>query len=299
MRLVRAMQAHDLFLAGGGDILRDNGGIATFSYQVEKLILAVLIGKPVYLLNVGISRPRRSYSRFVLRWLLPRCAGIVARDHRTVDLCHEFGAGDVVTFAPDIVSGIAATFPTQAEKDNSVIVALHGDPNVYGGYLLTTARMRVLASSLDHLASLGYSIKFLACQRGEVDDHSTSQSIVRMMRYPANILPWTSEPQKIADAFGAAGLVVAMRLHAAVLAEAYGVPCVTMPYDAKVTEYSERAGHVMLPQDALDEKTEGAVTTIVLSTLREGQAGSPQHRKSTSEVRRTIDVSVDRLDMSA
>ena len=106
--------------------------------------------------------------------------------------------------------------------------------------------MRVLASSLDHLASLGYSIKFLACQRGEVDDHSTSQSIVRMMRYPANILPWTSDPQKIADAFGAASLVVAMRLHAAVLAEAYGVPCVTMPYDAKVTEYSERAGHAGL-----------------------------------------------------
>src|SRR5579885_3086022 len=101
LRVVRAILGHDGLIVGGGDLIRDDRGWRTFLFTLEKILLAILFRKPVYLVNVGIGRPHTSLGRRLLAWALPRCRKIIVRDQRSLDLCREFHAP--AKYAPDIV----------------------------------------------------------------------------------------------------------------------------------------------------------------------------------------------------
>jgi polysaccharide pyruvyl transferase WcaK-like protein len=96
------------------------------------------------------------------------------------------------------------------------------------------------------------------------------------MRYASEIVPWTSDPQEVANWFGSARLVIAMRLHAAVLASAYGTPCMALPYDAKVSEFASYANQPLLPQEELDQTSETAIADAFLEASRQLDA-QPRH----------------------
>ncbi len=277
LRLIPQIMAHDLFLAGGGDIIRDNTGWPTFLFQVEKLILSVLLGKPVYLINVGISRPRTWYGRAILKWLIPRCTGILARDHRTVNMCREYGSRpNSLEFTPDIVFSLPRFVPPRSTvQSNTLIVALHGRPNIYQQFNLNAARLRILANALDELIEAeGLRVRFLASQvsEREVDDHDMHRAVLCYMRHAgkADLIPWTADPQTISDLFASTRFVIAMRLHAAILAAAYKVRCVVLPYDSKVLEFARIARNVHIAGPAtLDDS---AWTRFLLANALHGPA---------------------------
>ena len=264
---LRAIATSDLVICGGGDTLRDGIGWRTFSYQVEKLAFALLLRKPVYLLNVGIPSPVTFYGRAALRWLLPRSSGIVVRESRSYEVCRALGAGSRVRLQPDIVLSMRDFFPASAEavpQTNSVLVALRGDPNVYGHYELTAARLDALAAGLDSLVeSRGVTVAFFPYQVGEEgDDHRVHREIQKRMAHPAStvLLDWTSNVDALARLFRGCRLVIAMRLHAAVLAASFRKPCVLLPYDRKVADFGVQAGiPYVLPAESLDSPAAAAL----------------------------------------
>jgi len=103
LKVLAAIARHDALIVGGGDLIRDDRGWGTFFFAVEKLVAALVLGRPVYLVNIGIGAPTTRYGRALLRWVLPRCARIIARDERTFVLCQQLGAAAVTEYAPDIV----------------------------------------------------------------------------------------------------------------------------------------------------------------------------------------------------
>lgn len=257
---LRTIAASDLVICGGGDTLRDGIGWRTFSYQFEKLAFAMLLGKPVYLLNVGIPSPVTFYGRTALRWLLPGCRGIVVRERRSYDVCRALGVGSRVQMQPDIVLSMRDFFPAAAEavpQTNNVLVALRGDPNVYGHYDLTASRLDALAAGLDSLVeSHGVTVAFFPYQVGEEgDDHRIHREIQKRMAHQSStvLLDWTSNVDALARLFRGCRLVIAMRLHAAVLAASFRKPCVLLPYDRKVADFGVQAGMpYVLPAESLD-----------------------------------------------
>jgi len=66
-RVIRALASNDALIVGGGDLIRDDLGWRTFFYTIEKLIVALLIGKKVYVVNAGIGQPSTGYGRMTLR----------------------------------------------------------------------------------------------------------------------------------------------------------------------------------------------------------------------------------------
>jgi polysaccharide pyruvyl transferase CsaB len=246
---LKMVAGSDVVVAGGGDIIRDSIGWRTFSYQVEKLVTAVLLKKPVYLVNVGIADPVTKYGERVLRWLLPRCRKIIVRETRSLELCRRLGAGAITVLAPDIVLTLPSLFPTQRSFTARpyILVALRGNPNVYSEFELTPTRLNNLASALDSIIEVYHcDVKFLACQQGEgdADDHFLHRQILGLMRQQQHceMLDWTIDPQQISNYFGQSKMVIAMRLHAAVLAAAFAKPCAVMSYDRKVEEFGKQAG---------------------------------------------------------
>lgn len=298
--LLRKLASSDLVLAGGGDIIRDSIGSRAFFYQVEKLLLALLLRKPIYLVNVGITEPVTWYGKKILRWLLPRCRKIIVRESRSLDLCRRLGAGAVTLLAPDIVLKLPDLFPMKYRPPARpyVLMALHGNPDVYGQYRLDPDRLDALAHTLDTFVDLYCcDVKFLACQTGpgDADDHCFHRQILARMKHSdcGELLDWTVDPGRISEFFAGSRMVLAMRLHAAILAAAFGKVCILMPYDRKVEEFGKQASMVhVLHASMLDDPAETG--QVVANAMQE----DAYKYERPAEAQEWMQLSLDRCPTS-
>lgn len=269
LRVMRAVREHDLVIVGGGDLIRQDHGWRAFSYAAEKIWLAWLLRRPIYILNAGIGEPRTRFQAKVLRATLRLATQIVVRDRRSARAC---GSVDC-TVAPDIVTELPAFVePVRAEGKAAVVVCLCSNPT-FGRYELTEGRLANLAAALDRLAEEGEQVCFLPFHP---DDTALHDGVMRHMSRPesAERLEWTGDIAAVAGRIAAAKLVIGMRLHAAVCAAAFGRPCLAMPYEEKVRELAESAGLPMLEADGLDD------AAALESAIRASAASRPRRREA-------------------
>jgi polysaccharide pyruvyl transferase WcaK-like protein len=247
--VIHALAASDAFVIGGGDVIRDDMGWRIFSFSIEKEILALLLRKKVYLLNVGLGVPHTWYGRFLLKWTLPRCEEIVVRDHRSLAICREMSAGNA-SFAPDIVLSLPAllddkTVPASHSAHPYIMVCLRADPNSFHLYDFTPDRLCKFASCIDALIQHhDVDILFMPFQQfpsGNLDDNRVHRQVAEKMknRNRTEMVEWTDDFRQVCDRFRNARGVITMRLHAAVLAAACARPCILMPLDHKLREFAE------------------------------------------------------------
>jgi polysaccharide pyruvyl transferase CsaB len=278
-RLLNEFRKTDGLILGGGDLIRDDRGWRVFFYTVEKVLLAFMMGRPVFLLNVGIGRPATWYGRRLLPWALRRCRQIVVRDARSLEVCREAGAE--ASFAPDIVMHLPDWLEGRRIKPDPsrayIAVCLRTTSDAFGQYKFDEIRLRNLANALDRLAvQNGLDIVFLPFQsqpeQGE-DDNEIHAEIAGRMREQSHVLirEWTGDLAEVAQCIAGAACVIAMRLHAAILAAACGRPCAVMPYDYKVSEAARVfniAGRIT--PETLTNPAE--LTALLQGTLNSGSA---------------------------
>lgn len=244
-RLLKGFRQTDGLIVGGGDLIRDDRGWRIFMYSVEKLLLAFLLRKPVFLLNVGIGRPSTKYGRRLLFWLLRRCQQIVVRDERSMDICRQAHARAIL--APDIAVHLKDWLgnwpgPHTDGHGSYMLVCLRATSNAFGLYRLDEPDLQNLAVALDEVAARnGLKVIFLPFQSSSLereDDNDVHRDLARRMKPESVecIKEWTSDLKAVLGYIGGASCILAMRLHAAVLAASCNRPCVVMPYDHKVLE---------------------------------------------------------------
>jgi polysaccharide pyruvyl transferase WcaK-like protein len=110
---------------------------------------------------------------------------------------------------------------------------------------MSEERVRTLAGSLDDLIERrGVDVVFLPFQtnpaKGRADTHlheRVAEAMVHSDRI--HVRAWTANLDGVCRCIRDARFVVAMRLHAAVLALSYGRPSVLMPYDRKIREFGD------------------------------------------------------------
>lgn len=256
-RLIRAIQRNDLLIVGGGDLIRDDRGWRIFWYTMEKIFLAILLGKPIYLVNIGIGRPTTRQGHQVLKWALRRCGKIIVRDQRSLEICNELGCGNLAIFIPDIVLELPkmlGLIPIAHDREKAyfsqhspyILVCLRGNPNVFDKYPFDYEQIKNFASVLDSLVvQYDLNIMFLPFECGiDEDNNSIQHQIIESMSKTNRVIikRWTGDFTEVVKYVRDAHLVIAMRLHAAVLAVALKKKCVIMPYDFKLKEFSELVG---------------------------------------------------------
>jgi polysaccharide pyruvyl transferase CsaB len=252
LRLVRTIARCDALIVGGGDLIRDDLGWRTFFFTVEKLILAIILKKKVYLVNSGIGEPRTYYGQVILKWVLRRCQRIFVRDLRSLDICKSFGIQQNVMFAPDIVLSLPGlleqhtrAFADAPAMNRYIAVCLRQDANAFQRYGMTEERIRTLAASLDALIRHhGLDVVFIPFQDNPENgkgDNQMHEKVAEAMLHSdrVRVCPWTDDFTKVAHYIANAQFVIAMRLHAAVLAVAYGRPSVLLPCDVKIREFGD------------------------------------------------------------
>jgi polysaccharide pyruvyl transferase CsaB len=268
-RLLRQMNGFDALAGGGGDVLRDDRGWKHLSFATEKFAVARLFGTPWYVLNAGIGLPRTVYGRRLLRSVLRGARLVVVRDRDAYAVAQAMRGTSRTYFAGDIVLALPRLLAEEcradghppALRDPYVLVCLRGHANAFGRFAMSEARLQRLAAALDTFAARGLRIAFLPFQQHDTEDDDVMHREVaaRMRERDAAIfVPWTVDVPTIASLFRDAALVVAMRLHAAVLAQAFGAATAILPYDRKLVEFASQRGVAQVEAEALDRDGEAA-----------------------------------------
>jgi polysaccharide pyruvyl transferase CsaB len=288
-RLLRQLRRFDGLIGGAGDVLRDDRGWRHLSFATEKYFVAKAFGTPWYVLNAGIGPPTTSYGGKVLRYVLEQARQVVVRDRRGYEVALAARGPAGTWFAGDIVLALPRLFPDEcrARPDASgppapyVLVCLRGNPDAFGRFAMPEPRLQELARALDALAAQGLRIAFLPFQQHDTEDDDTLHRAIaaRMRRGDAvDFVPWTVDVARVARIFREASLVVAMRLHAAVLAEAFGAPAAILAYDRKLLEFAQQRGVPILDAADLDrpEACRGRLEDA-LAGRRAGAGDPPPH----------------------
>jgi len=248
-RVIRAMVRSDALIIGGGDLIRDDLGWRTFFFTIEKVILALLLKKKVYMVNVGIGQLSTGYGRIILRLALRRCHRIIVRDLQSEEICKQLGIGSSAGLVPDIVLSLPNLLANhsrpfvEAPLKSYVTVCLRHNPNVFRRYGMNPSRIQTLARALDNLVERrGVDVVFIPFQENPASKQGDAQlheNVARTMvhRDRVYLRPWTADLDDVCCWIAQSRLVISMRLHAAVLAQAYGRTNVLMPCDRKISEF--------------------------------------------------------------
>jgi polysaccharide pyruvyl transferase CsaB len=287
IRLLRQMSGFDGLVGGGGDVLRDDRGWRHLSFATEKYFVAKAFGTPWYVLNAGIGPPTTRYGGRVLRYVLQRARQVVVRDHRAYEValaargpCQTYFAGDIVLSLPRLFPEECRAGAEASGEAPYVLVCLRGNPDTFGRFAMTEPRLQQFAAALDAIAARGLQVAFLPFQQHDTEDDDTLHRAVaaRMrQREAVRFVPWTVDVRRVATLFREARLVVAMRLHAAVLAEAFETRTAILAYDRKLLEFAAQRGAPVIEAADLDRPDACRARLEDALSAGPGQRQTPPH----------------------
>lgn len=270
--LYRSMRGTKAFLLGGGGLIKDYGASPdSLAQWMRGLSVAADLGIPTMTWSVGAEPLRFPASVQRVRETLERVDVVTVRDQESADCLRDLGVQRDIVVTADPVPAFAAAYrqpPTPTERPHLVVSLRHWyvsqstveDSDVFRRLVAS------LAQAFDSLAHrLGARLTFVALRTAQGDDDrqvaadvaaqmATSDVEVVMDENPSVVS--TIERLRDADA------VVAMRLHAAVLASTLGVPTVALSYAPKVSSYMQQIGMEAYCADLAEAHTDWIVERV-------------------------------------
>jgi polysaccharide pyruvyl transferase CsaB len=226
--VLAAMGRCDALVLGGGSLLQDATSFKSLLYYAALITAARLRGKPVLLWAQGLGPLKRRRSRALVRMLLPLATAISWRDPDSDRLARSLG-----TSACHGSDAVWALEPQQwLGKGGPIVVCWRPTP------LLQGEAWRPYLQALEQLAEQqDREVLWLPFHRGQdtgLLDQLVTQGLVgeALQRRSRELM--ASRPREAMAVFRSAGLVVAMRLHALILAALSGSPTTALSYDPKV-----------------------------------------------------------------
>ncbi len=260
-QVVRAIQRTDHLVIGGGDLFRDDRGWRTFLYTFEKILLANLVGTPVHLVNVGIGAPGTRYGKRLYDTFLPRCRTLLVRDQRSIEICHSAGARHAQLLPDAVLAMEAGETSVELPERPYMVVALRFLFLEGRNVGLSQAQLENVAGALDRVVvEQDMDVLFVPFQdlEGWKDDvlHRGVQDLM-VEKARCRHQPWTGDFSSLVALFSGAELVLAMPLHASIIALFAGAKTLMISYDHKCRELagSMRGGEVA-DLDVLESRPE-------------------------------------------
>ncbi|TFE36407.1 polysaccharide pyruvyl transferase family protein [Paraburkholderia dipogonis] len=254
-RVCTELRGADRILLGGGDVLRPE------FLSMLPLLLGVVLNRKISLVGVGVVAPHNFVWALIYRIALRGVDVALVRDERSMKLLRQFCSAPVRK-APDLVFAAAnavAPVVCQSRVRDSIVINLR---SVSNRAYLSHLKIESLDDGLlcDALASALCASELVSTSRvillPMVDDsamehgYADSESDLQILKKLRDRLPsWVTldvmphrpySIQDLAAIYGAAKVVIAMRLHAVIPAIAWGVPVVALPYASKVNDLRER-----------------------------------------------------------
>ncbi len=253
--ILDAAEASDLIILGGGGLFQDYWGVdpsvvltrhhSGLAYFSTFPVLAALLDKPLMLYAVGVGPLLTEAGRSYTRLAFEQAVIASVRDQLSQrEAAHLTTATVALTADPAFLLEPAANAESILAHegippaDLRVGVALRhwelsGDPERWSAEI---------AAALDcFIEQTGASILFIPFQTRQpaegalTDDRAAADRVRQQMKHPTFALNGDYTPAETLAVIARCHLVVAMRLHAAILAAKAAVPVIGLAYDPKVT----------------------------------------------------------------
>ncbi|MFO7629766.1 MAG: polysaccharide pyruvyl transferase CsaB [Prochlorococcaceae cyanobacterium] len=234
--VLRALGSCDALVLGGGSLLQDSTSFRSLLYYAALITTARLQAKPVLLWGQGLGPLRRRASRALVRALLPLATACSWRDPASAALAQRWGIDGQL--GSDPVWALPAR--SWQGPGGAIVVCWRPTP------LLQGQAWRPYLEALAQLADSGErEVLWLPFHQDQ--DSSLLAELQAADLVPAALLARSrqlqaADPEAAQAIFQGAGLVIAMRLHALILAALAGAPLAALSYDPKVRAAAEAIG---------------------------------------------------------
>ncbi len=248
--LADVRNAHAVCLLGGSNLFVQGRqramGLARLLQLLAPAIVAQRSGVPTYLLGHTIGPLRGRSARWLARTVLRRATLITVRERHSAALLAEFGVSRAkYRVAPDLAFGLS---PSTAGSDAVLeryglkgvrFLALSVRQHPYGGDTdrLTAeveefARRALRERSVERIAVIAQALGPTPVE----DDRVISRRLAAAIGNSAVFVEEDLSPTELTGVYASAAAVVAVRLHAAILSMAGGVPAMAISYFTSKTE---------------------------------------------------------------
>jgi polysaccharide pyruvyl transferase CsaB len=286
----RALHNSQGLLSGGGSLLQDVTSRRSIYYYLSVMALAQLLRRPYCLYGQGIGPIGRPAAQWATRLVLQGSRGVWVRDRASLTLVRELGArpvqlsvvGDPAFLLPPVSSGEAdALGPADGQRPVWVIaVRPWGDE---AGWLpnLVTALGKAATEAEASLVFLPMHQRTDA-----ILSEKMAQQIRNVYGVPVDVAEACSF-HGARQLLACADMVLAMRLHALMLAVASVVPSVAISYDPKVEAFASEVGLPWIALGAL-KASSGAcqLRQMIVAAWRASQEVTCQLKRHAGEQRK-------------
>ncbi|MFO7948359.1 MAG: polysaccharide pyruvyl transferase CsaB [Armatimonadota bacterium] len=254
----------DLFIQGGGGLYQDTTSKLSPMYYFNQLVLSRLLQTPFVIFAQGIGPIQSTFLQGTIVRNFARARLITVRDARSAEVLRAWRlrspepivtADPVLTMQPcdqDRLDELLATL--QLSRGEYTLVALRSWPESEHAY----------EAICEWLGESDRPVLLLPFQ----DNHD--RPIAKSVRDTVggdhlHIPPEAYEPREIMGLIQAADMVLAMRLHAMIMACAVGTAAAGISYDPKVNAFCHRSG-----QPVMDIRlVERGATSDLISAARD------------------------------
>jgi polysaccharide pyruvyl transferase CsaB len=227
-RVRQALAQADALVFGGGSLLQDSTSVRSLLYYALLILQARLQGTPVLFWGQGLGPLTHRRSRWLVARLLPLVSEAAWRDATSAALALQLGRppGDAIGADP-VWTGAS---PAWHGHGGPIVLAWRPTP------LLEASGWQTLLTAVAQLAQEhGREVLWLPFH-GDQD-----RTLPLQLESPWRQVDCPTVAAAL-DKLAGAGLVLAMRLHALILAIRCGAPAAALAYDPKVTAAAAAAG---------------------------------------------------------
>jgi polysaccharide pyruvyl transferase CsaB len=234
--VLKALRQCRALVLGGGSLLQDSTSFRSLLYYAALITAARLQGKPVLLWAQGLGPLRRRRSRALVRVLLPLASGITWRDSSSAQLSRQLGVA-----APHGTDAVWS-LPRQhwLGLGGPIVVCWRPTPHLQG------EAWKPYLQALEDLAEQTEReviwLPFHRDQDQRLFDQLQQQGLVGDALVRRSRVVEAVTPSEAMALFRSASLVLAMRLHALILAALAGSPVSALSYDPKVQACATELG---------------------------------------------------------
>ncbi|MGI9628695.1 MAG: polysaccharide pyruvyl transferase family protein [Longimicrobiales bacterium] len=240
----------DLFVLGGGNLLTDHPFYFLEHFTGQIVRVAANRGKPVAVLGAGFGPINTKKGQRLLEELGGWAGAVALREAAGAEACKAAGfadprvTGDPVLLAPPFMDNVVR------EPIQRAVVSLRPVAN---GAALPDSVVAAIEAVKGRLEVAGLAM-----------DPSPDSAPLRT-HLGASFCLDTPTPANVVTEVRRSSLVIGMRLHACIVAAAFGVPVVPIAYHHKVTAFAESLGVDWLPMDG--RMSAAQATSLVADTI--------------------------------
>lgn len=241
----------DLFVLGGGGLLRDNTSIKNVCRLLDEIFWAKLFGKSVALYAIGVGPFTSRFGTWLIKLAVNLCDLITVRETQSKELLESLSiASDRIHVVADPAFLLQGTPPNDTAllervKQRKLVGVFPSLGFVRDGK--DFSHVPRLAAALDQIHEQ-HKVNFLALPmrflRHEQDDVYVGNLVKQMMKYPHALDVYDDylEPAELKWLAGRFLFNITVRLHAMIFSLSEETPVVAINYEPKVSNVIKSFG---------------------------------------------------------